>query len=60
MNNQFGLDADYFKKNLEILARDIEHYRPEELYRALNRLSAVAFNEGKAHEARCIVEDYKN
>lgn len=42
MDNQFGLDAAYFKKNLEQLARDADNYTPAEMCRALDRLLEVA------------------
>jgi len=37
-----GLDAEYFKKNLQQLARDADSYTPDEMSRALCRLSGVA------------------
>ncbi|NQD37442.1 hypothetical protein HPT27_10415 [Permianibacter sp. IMCC34836] len=40
--NRFGLDADYFQKNLELLARDAANYSAEDMTRALDRLHQVA------------------
>ena len=37
--NRYGLDTAYIGKNLEILLRDIDQYRPSEMNRALNRLA---------------------
>lgn len=37
--NRYGLDQSYISENLEILLRDIENYRPDEMQRALARLS---------------------
>jgi len=42
MKNDFGLDAPYFKKNLEKLIRDIDSYAPDEMSRALRVLSETA------------------
>lgn len=37
--NRYDLDANYFHKNLCILARDIDNYPPEDLRRALLKLA---------------------
>ena len=37
--NRYFLDAGYLGKNLVILLRDIENYKPEEMGRALRRLA---------------------
>ncbi|MCK5610288.1 hypothetical protein KAR91_50920 [Candidatus Pacearchaeota archaeon] len=42
MKNQFGLDVDYFKKNLQQIVRDCHCYTPGEMKRALKTLSKVA------------------
>lgn len=42
MNNEYGLDAAYFRKNLEILLRDVDRYTPAEMNRACQRLANVA------------------
>lgn len=42
MKNQFGLDHHYFNEKLSQLVRDVEHYTPQEMARALARLSIVA------------------
>lgn len=42
MNNEYGLDARYFKEQLGIIVRDAKHYRPDEMARALRRLADVA------------------
>jgi hypothetical protein len=45
MNNRYGLDAHYFKKKLEAIVRDIEHYTPTEMYRSLSILRDVAASQ---------------
>lgn len=40
--NKHGLDAPYFKKNLEKIILEIDNYTPEEMRLALTRLSSVA------------------
>ena len=42
MRNEYGLDADYFKKKLEAVLRDVRHYTPQEMARELHRLSMTA------------------
>ena len=42
MINQYGLDYSYFKKKLEILARDCGNYRPSEMANELESLTDVA------------------
>lgn len=42
MMNEFGLDVDYFRKNLKQLERDVDRYTPSEMHRALMRLASVA------------------
>ena len=42
MINRYGVDTSYFRKNLKLLQRDIDNYRPDELARALARLSITA------------------
>ena len=42
MDNEYGLDADYFKKKLTLIVRDISQYTPSEMYRELIRLSLTA------------------
>ncbi len=42
MENEYGLDVAYFRKNLKLLVRDVDRYAPEEMSRALMRLSIVA------------------
>lgn len=42
MDNEYGLDVSYFKKNLERITRDIDRYTPSEMRRALTRLAEVA------------------
>jgi len=39
--NQHGLDARYFHGKLSLILRDIENYKPEEMYRELSRLADV-------------------
>lgn len=47
MNTEYGLDAHYFKKKLEIIVRDVRMYTPEEMELALTRLAAVAGSQKK-------------
>ena len=42
MANEYGLDTHYFKKNLEMILRDIDRYTPAEMERALRRLAGIA------------------
>jgi hypothetical protein len=42
MINKYGLDTDYIKTNIAILLRDADRYKPDEMARALLRLSIVA------------------
>ena len=37
--NRYGVDTDYFKKKLELVIRDLEHYKPTELHTELERLA---------------------
>ncbi len=60
MNNRYGLDAHYFKKKLEAIVRDIEHYTPAEMYNSLNVLREVAasqlHNEGRDNQEENVNE----
>lgn len=47
MNNRYGLDARYFKEKLSQLVRDVDMYKPDEMKRALMRLSRVADRQQK-------------
>ena len=40
--NQFGLDARYFKQQLELIAQSAENYTPLEMRNALMRMVDVA------------------
>jgi hypothetical protein len=42
MANEYGLDVSYFAGKLEMIQRDLSRYTPDELARALARLSATA------------------
>jgi hypothetical protein len=42
MTNGYGLDVDYFRKKLRIIVRDADRFTPEEMARALARLSVTA------------------
>jgi len=42
MDNEYGLDANYFKNKLSLIARDADNYTPDEMYRELTRLAEVA------------------
>lgn len=42
MNNEYGLDARYFKEKLGQLVRDADNYTPEEMSLALKRLASTA------------------
>jgi hypothetical protein len=39
--NRYGLDADYFREKLTIIARDADSFTPYEMYLALTRLADV-------------------
>jgi len=45
MNNQYGVDVDYFRSKLEMVVRDLNLYTPEELGRELAKFSLVAFDD---------------
>ena len=51
MANEYGLDSAYFKKNLEILLRDIERYTPAEMNRACQRLANVAYHQCESRKS---------
>ena len=42
MDNRWGLDDAYFKKELSRLARDAKNYAPDEMSRALERLKVIS------------------
>ena len=44
-DNKYGLDTAYFRKNLKIILRDVDRYKPDEMQRALKRLANVALNQ---------------
>lgn len=48
MPNQYGLDADYFKKKLKLIVRDAEMYTPDEMFAELTRLAGVAIRDREA------------
>ena len=50
MNNEYGLDVSYFRKNLKQILRDIKCYKPSEMKRALRRLSDVAEKQKEAKD----------
>jgi hypothetical protein len=41
MNNRYGLDAEYFRKKLTLIARDCDDFTPYEMYIALTRLADI-------------------
>ncbi len=47
MNNEFGLDVDYFKKNLSVILRNTDRYMPSEMARVMLRLCKVANHQSK-------------
>ncbi|MGB0662827.1 MAG: hypothetical protein ACPGMR_03455 [Pontibacterium sp.] len=42
MKNEYGLDVSYFEGKLNQIVRDVRNYTPDELARALARLSVAA------------------
>jgi hypothetical protein len=42
MNNEYGLDADYFKKKLQLMLEGIHNTTPAEMSRMLGQLKEVA------------------
>lgn len=42
MKNEYGLDVSYFEDKLKQIVRDVKNYTPDEMARALARLSVVA------------------
>lgn len=60
--NRYGLDVAYLRKNLKILQRDIDNYTPDEMIRALDRLSAVCKTTKKTphpHSHGRLIDDYQ-
>ncbi len=53
--NSFGLDAAYFSDKLSLVLRDLGHFTPEELARALARMARTAC-EGVLGEAEFTVQ----
>lgn len=53
--NSFGLDAAYFSDKLSLVLRDLSHFTPEELARALARMARTAC-EGVLGEAEFTVQ----
>jgi hypothetical protein len=39
--NRYGLDANYFREKLTLIARDCDSFTPYEMYLALTRLADV-------------------
>jgi len=39
--NRFGLDANYFREKLTLIARDADSFTPYEMYLALTRLADI-------------------
>lgn len=58
MANEYGLDAHYFKKNLDRISRDADQYTPEEMATALTRLSGVA--RASSRSLACYKSDWIN
>jgi len=42
MTNRFGVDTEYFKRELAVLSKSLPNRTPDELYRYLIRLANVA------------------
>jgi hypothetical protein len=40
--NRYGLDANYFSEKLQLILRDLDNYKPDEMARSLSRLAIVA------------------
>jgi len=59
MKNRFGLDQDYFEENFSCLLRDISHYRPDEMARALVRLAIVADGVTAIQDMQKLIDDAK-
>lgn len=43
--NEYGLDADYFRRKLERVLRDVKSYKPDEMARELARMARTADEE---------------
>lgn len=56
MQNQYGLDVAYFRKNLKVILRDIDRYTPAEMQLALKRLSDVAATKNLAEEKEAAID----
>jgi hypothetical protein len=44
-SNRYGLDADYYRKNLQKLADEVDDYTPYGMYMALTRLADIVQEE---------------
>jgi hypothetical protein len=44
--NRYGVDCDYFRKNLRHIVEHMDSYTPDELSRSLRILSGVAAHPG--------------
>lgn len=42
MTNQYGLDVDYMRRNLNIILRSLSNAKPDEFARSMMRLAVVA------------------
>lgn len=45
--NKYGLDENYFKRELNKILIEIDCYTPEGMFRALRRISAVADHQAE-------------
>lgn len=45
MNNQYGLDEDYFRKKLKQILKHLDSHTPEELARSLGMLALVSHED---------------
>jgi len=43
--NEYGLDADYFRKKLSAIVRDVDRYTPDEMFNELSKYVMVAANQ---------------
>jgi hypothetical protein len=46
-----ALDTEYFRRKMELIIRDLSHYKPQEMARELVRLAKVADESETSKEA---------
>lgn len=58
-DNKYGLDADYLKKRMRRMIRDIDSYTPDEAFNELSGMALVAASQA-GHEVTIKVKHARN